>query len=292
MIASSTQTARRIRLGRCAAVRRRTSGREYAATADHQRERARSWPAAAARTWSRPAPSGWPPRSAPARCRRAAAPPTASAAQRDQIGRIAPSSRSSARRSRKTASITSPPSQTAMLPRCTASTTTETAGAGEAAGCPASGQVNSAAPPRMARMIPSVRPIGPAKSGAEQERRRGEQAQPDQVGRAEGAAQHVAQPRGGHVEQPATRRCTAPAATGRRGWPGPAGPARPRPAGPARAGAADAARARPAPAPGRPAAADRRTRGTSPPSPRSPPPGRRGCPQPVSTGGVDGAPTE
>ena len=164
---------------------------------------------------------------------------TASAAQRDQIGRIAPSSRSSARRSRKTASITRPPSQTAMLPRWTASTTTETAGAGEAAGCPASGQVSSAAPPSTARMIASARPTGPAQQRPEQERRRREQAQPDQVGRAEGAAQHVAEPLAGDVEEPATGRVrhlqpqVGEGGDGQQTEAGPGQPGRPAPGQPA-----------------------------------------------------------
>src|SRR5690606_1963416 len=90
---------------------------------------------------------------------------TATAAQVDQTGRIAASSRSSARRSRKPASATSPPIQNAAAARCTVWTATDTGGTGEAIGCPATGQVPSPTRPSAASSTRSDRAAAPASSG-------------------------------------------------------------------------------------------------------------------------------
>ena len=87
--------------------------------------------------------------------------PTATIAQRDHTGRIAPSSATRPLGSRYRASTTSPPSHTAMAPMWLASVSTVSGGTDEALGCPDSGQVSTATAPSRPSRILSARPVRP-----------------------------------------------------------------------------------------------------------------------------------
>ncbi len=194
MPATSISTARRSGRGSSGAARLRTRLRENAATpmtaANSTTLAMISCPYAVVnRALSvETSISAW---TTPARKRAV----TASVAQRDQTGRIAPSSRGAACRNRNAASMTSPPSQTAMPARCAMSTTTETAGTGDAAGWPddrPGGQPDHAEDDQQ---DPVGDPAAAGQQRAEQEGRRREHAEPDQVRGAERAAEHVPQRR-------------------------------------------------------------------------------------------------
>ena len=162
--ASSTPTARNSCRRSPTARAVRTRFREYAATASTTA----SSPPFTSTSWPYPVSSRAPqvPTSTsawtmPASTRQL----TASAAQRDQTGRIAPSSVAFARRSRKPTSMTRPPSQTAMPATCAVSATTVTAGTGVAVGCPDSAQVASPATPNTASRAWSTVPPSPISTG-------------------------------------------------------------------------------------------------------------------------------
>src|SRR5690606_36672772 len=87
---------------------------------------------------------------------------TAVAAHTDHTGRIAASSRPSARRSRMPASTTRPPSQNAAAARWTVPAATDAAGTGVVTGWPATGQVPRPTVPSTASTARSPRVARPA----------------------------------------------------------------------------------------------------------------------------------
>ena len=131
---------------------------------------------------------------------------TASAAQRDQIGRIAPSSRSSAWRSRNTDQHDQPAQPDRHAGQVHRVDDHRDGGHRRRGRVPGQ-RPGGAAPPRRGRQ---QHPVGRARasptSGAQQERGRRQHAEPHQLRGAELAAQHVAQVRAGDVEQPAAGR--------------------------------------------------------------------------------------